>query len=237
MIDAQKSLFNPIELVLSTLSLAADTAEPDMVTALFGPDNEPAELGDEEDNTTWVLVSEILIGFGIVAQLAGWCTQSFMAWPTFTGIGLTLLALGIYAWGFVYWYKSIDVPSAKSMFRSWRINFIDFWVAAGVTLINIVFAWLFRSTSAVVIVSYGLIIATFIAAASIATGIFMGWRMKNLWWTYDPEGELANQPFDYFGCDETETIEDDSEDEVIDEAETYDPSDFDSEEMELLVVF
>ena len=48
------------------------------------------------------------------------------------------------------------------------------------------------------LIFYALNLSTFIGAALIGAGIFLGWRMKNLWYQYDPEGSLKDEEFDYF---------------------------------------
>ena len=60
------------------------------------------------------------------------------------GIILTLGAVGVYVWGALKWNDSRVDPTDKTMFRSWRVNFLSFWVSAGVTLINLAFASAFR---------------------------------------------------------------------------------------------
>ena len=149
-------------------------------------------------NTEWAFIAEILIGVGIATQLAGWFTQLWTAWSTYVGIILTFGAAAIYVWGVLKWNDGRIEPTAKTLFRSWRVNFINFWVAVGVTVVNIVFSWVFKPLTTDMWVFYGLNIATFVGAALIGAGVFMGWRMKNLWYTYDPTGSLKDEEFDYF---------------------------------------
>ena len=101
-------------------------------------------------------------------------------------------------WGVLKWNDGRVEPTAKTLFRSWRVNFINFWVALGVTVVNIVFSWVFKPVTSDMLIFYALNLSTFIGAALIGAGIFLGWRMKNLWYQYDPEGSLKDEEFDYF---------------------------------------
>ena len=105
---------------------------------------------------------------------------------------MTLGAIGVYVWGALKWNDSRVDPTDKTIFRSWRVNFINFMVAAGITLINLVFSWVFRNIKTTNdFMSYGEVTAAFIGAAAVVCGIFLGWRMENLWWQYDQTGALA----------------------------------------------
>ena len=42
------------------------------------------------------------------------------------------------------------------------------------------------------------VISNSIGTLLIAAGIGMGWKMKNLWYIYDPTGALKDEEFDYF---------------------------------------
>ena len=74
---------------------------------------------------------------------------------------------------------------------SWRVNFINFWVAAGTavfnTLIGAFVEW----------ANLGWVIQQAIAAALVGVGIYFGWFMKNLWYNYDPEGTLAKSDLNW----------------------------------------
>ena len=49
------------------------------------------------------MIGEILIGFGIVTQLAGWATQQWIEWDVYVGFFMTLFAASIYIWGVLKW--------------------------------------------------------------------------------------------------------------------------------------
>ena len=158
------------------------------------------------------MVAEILIGFGLVLQLAAWLTQSFMNWATYVRLSLTFLNFGVYVWALLMWMQSYDTPSKHNNFRSWRINQLNFWVVIGTTVVNIVLSMVAPYLPAGTFVYYFPWVAGYVAALSIAIGIILGWRMLNLWWTYDPEGSMLDEEFDYFVW--TDEVEEEAEEEV-----------------------
>lgn len=48
-------------------------------------------------------------------------------------------------------------------------------------------------------------IAGFIAIAATVAGTVLGYRIKNIWYHYDPSGGLAEDDFDYFKWSDRET--------------------------------
>ena len=103
---------------------------------------------------------------------------------------LTFGAGAIYVWSAMKWYDGRVEPTAKTLYRSWRINFINFICAVGVTVVNVVFSWLFKPVTSDIFLSIALNISTFIGAGLIGVGVYLGWIMKNLWYQYDPTGSL-----------------------------------------------
>ena len=123
---------------------------------------------------------------------------------TFGSLSLYLFSSFSYLWGVLKWNESRIEPTKKTMFRSWMVNFINFWISLAITVVNLVFAWAYQPPFPY---SYELdyfvdfythavdnLIGTFL----IAAGIVMGWKMKNLWYIYDPTGALKDEEFDYF---------------------------------------
>ena len=96
------------------------------------------------------------------------------------------------------WIQSYETPSKHNNFRSWRVNLLHFWVVIGTTVVNIVLSMIYPYNPAGTFVFYFPWIAGYISALSIAVGIILGWRMLNLWCTYDPEGTMLEEEFDYF---------------------------------------
>ena len=97
-------------------------------------------------------------------------------------------------------------------FRAWRINFISFFVAAGVTLVNIIASLVTATSSSLyfnptvttstvssqtssvvrnsILWQYGEVIASWLGAAEVAVGIYFAWYLKDLWYNYDPNGDM-----------------------------------------------
>ena len=94
-----------------------------------------------------VMIGEILIGFGIVTQLLGWLVSNWSNWNVYVGFILSLAAGGLYVWGVLKYNDYVQQQTDKIAFRAWRINFIQFWVAAGVTLINMLLSFAYVGKS------------------------------------------------------------------------------------------
>ena len=148
-----------------------DTYDPLDIDAM------PDMIDEAEKNTELTLIGEILIGVGVVTGLVAWFTQSFMVWATYIRMVLSLVSIGVWVWGFLKWLDSYEQPTAKTMWRSWRVNFINFWVAAGVTVVNAVLSFAYPGDSLNMLAYWSPYLCTFIAAGTIIAGIFLGWRM------------------------------------------------------------
>lgn len=67
----------------------------------------------------------------------------------------------------------------------------------------------------------------FLGVFAIGGGIFMGWRMKQIWLEFDPQRSMAYQEFDYFvwydemDMDDTEFAEDDESFEAAEEEDGW----------------
>ncbi len=109
---------------------------------------------------------------------------------------------GVYIWAVLKWATAFENPTALTTFRSWKVNFVAFWVYIGATFLNIIFANNFSGNlfvmSGMSLVIYSAYIGIGLGAPLVGAGIFLSWRIKQIWITYDPERSLAFQPFDYF---------------------------------------
>ena len=87
------------------------------------------------------------------------------------------------------------------------VNFLNFWIALATTVINFAITWSYflpwnptsRSNDPnSLYYNFTHVISNSIGTLLIAAGIGMGWKMKNLWYIYDPTGALKDEEFDYF---------------------------------------
>jgi hypothetical protein len=101
------------------------------------------------------------------------------------------------------------------------VNFVAFWVYASATFLNIFCAinWidLKEDNTVIWMVKYGPYIGVGAGLPLVAAGVFLSWRIKQLWLVYDPERSLAFEPFNYFPLI---WEEDEPEEEIKDETET-----------------
>ena len=195
--DAFDDAGNAIEDAANDVADAFDNAFGDDSNGNSFPDNKPDELGDYDDNQTYAMVGVILIGFGIVVELAAWFTFGWW-WQAYIGEGLSLLALGIWVWGMLKWYDTKEEPNMKVNFRAWRINLLSFLVSLIVSIYNIAVSWAYTYNRSWGILSWGAAIGATLGTVAVAIGIYFGWFIKNLWYAYDAAGTLANQDFDWF---------------------------------------
>ena len=124
---------------------------------------------------------------------------------------------GVYVWAVLKWATAFENPTALTTFRSWKVNFVAFWVYIGATVLNIICANNFFGNlfamSGMELVIYSPYIGIGLGAPLVGAGIFLSWRIKQIWITYDPERSLAFQPFDYFIWEDEEPEEDPEENE------------------------
>ena len=119
---------------------------------------------------------------------------------------------GVYVWAVLKWATAFENPTALTTFRSWKVNFVAFWVYIGATVLNIIcannlFGNIF-AMSGMELLIYSAYIGIGLGAPLVGAGIFLSWRIKQIWITYDPERSLAFQPFDYFIWEDEEPEED-----------------------------
>ena len=83
------------------------------------------------------MIGQILSGVGIAVLLFS-RAASGVGWEAITGIILNLGAAGVYVWAVLKWHHATELTTRKTTFRSWKVNFVAFWVYLGVTVLNIV---------------------------------------------------------------------------------------------------
>jgi len=163
----------------------------------LAPHTKPKNQNDLDENELFAMIAEILIGFGIMCELVG-TFFLFTAWNSITGFVLALGSTGLYVWAVLKYVDAINEPTAATAFRSWQINYIMFWAALIVSLIYV-------GISFATISSIWMIIAGFVGLAAQAAGVVLGYRIKNIWFHYDPTGSQAEKDFDYFKWSDRET--------------------------------
>ena len=161
------------------------------------PDDRPDEIGDYDENQQNAMIGTILIGFGIVVELASWFTFGWF-WQAYIGEVLSLGALGVWVWGMLKWYDTTQEATMKVNFRAWRINLLVFAVSLVATIYNVAVAWAYTNLKAFSILSWGAAIGSALGTVAIAVGIYFSWFLKNIWYAYDAAGTLAGQDFDWF---------------------------------------
>ena len=112
---------------------------------------------------------------------------------------------GVYVWALLKWLNAREFPSALTTYRSWKVNFVAFWVYIGLTVLNIPCS---ISMGGNFFVESGPYFGLALGALLLSGGIFLSWRIKQLWLVYDPERSLAYEPFDYFIWEDEEPEED-----------------------------
>ena len=208
-----------MEAAIQLLQASADAVAPDLDSIEYRTDEDLPEWmrGDEEQNNELTMYAQILAGAGIGFQLLAFAAASFAAFQVNDIIAfvLSLGAAGTYVWAVLKWVHARELPTQLTTFRSWKVNFVCFWVYAGVTLLNVILAYPYFagtslatfSASSYFLVYTGAYIGIALGVPLVAGGIFLGWRIKQLWLAYDPERSLAYEPFDYFIWEDEEPVE------------------------------
>ena len=113
----------------------------------LGIDVKPLEVGDPAVNAEYAQIAIILLG--VAAGNMGISTAS-LNWTKWTSYLTSILSYGgvlMYVWAMLAWLQSSKAPSAETTFVSWRVNFINFWVAAGLAALNIIMAIVAESSN------------------------------------------------------------------------------------------
>ena len=194
-----------------------DAVEPDLDCIELSLDEDAPEwmVGDEEQNNELTMWGQIMIGAGVSLQLIAFIISVITAGSVLTyyiGMILSFGMAGVYVWAVLKWAHAREYPTTLTTFRSWKVNFVAFWVYVGATVLNIVFSNNFGVVHMISFLgSYSTYIGVGLGAPLVAGGIFLSWRIKQLWLVYDPERSLAYKPFDYFIW-EDEELEEEPED-------------------------
>jgi len=194
--DDENDVGDDIEEAFEDAGEAISDAFDDVGNAL-APHTKPKNQNDLDENELWAMIAEILIGFGIMCELVG-SFFFFTAWNHITGFVLALGSTGMYVWAVLKYVDAINEPTAATAFRSWQINYIMFWTVLVVSLIYV-------GISFASLASIYMIIAGFVGLAAQAAGVVLGFRIKNIWYHYDPSGSQAEKDFDYFKWSDRET--------------------------------
>jgi hypothetical protein len=198
------------KLLMPIFHLRQDDGEDDLGDEIEEASEDAGEAIEEDgkpkklkQNETMAMIAEILIGFGIVCELIP-TFFTFIAWPSITGFGLSLVSLGMYIWGVLKWVAARKEPTADTAKRSWKTNIIMLWTVFSISIvyISISFAYILPLTLQV--------IGGFVGLAAHIAGLVLGYRIKNIWYHYDPSASEAEEI-------ETAVEEADEDDEDIEE--------------------
>ena len=140
---------------------------------------------------------------------------------------------GVYVWAVLKWVHAREYPTELTTFRSWKVNFVAFWVYIGATFLNIILAlnWMGFGNIGGFLTANGPYLGVGLGSILVAGGVFLGWRIKQLWLEFDEDRSLAFEPFDYFIWEDEEPEEkpEDNTEIAIDE-DTEDEDDTSKEE-------
>lgn len=138
--DDGEDLGDDIEEAFEDAGEAISDAFEDAGNAL-APHSKPKEQHDLDENELWAMIAEILIGFGIACELIGSLIYPFSYWVFIVNFILSLGAAGVYVWAVLKYVDYYNEPTAATAFRSWQVNYVNFWVALGVSLIYIILSF------------------------------------------------------------------------------------------------
>ena len=132
-------------------------------------------------------------------MLGKWGTAS--AWVM---VVLCVLGLTTQMWGSLQFWIALLSPTGYTTLRAWRVNFLS---AVFNLLIAVIAAIILIATYGDLI-GYILSIGGFLCAGGAMTLV---WYFKNIWYAYDPEGDLAANPdWSLFAIIDEETDETDT---------------------------
>ena len=93
--------------------------------------------GDAKKNNSFALSSQILCGAGIALMLASRVAYGD-GWEGYVGMAVNAVAGAIYSVAVIKYQHAQDHPTRLTTFRSWKINFVAFWVYLVATMANII---------------------------------------------------------------------------------------------------
>jgi hypothetical protein len=142
-------------------------------------------------NAENTLIAIIFLGVAAGDLTISIASTNWTTWTSYITSLFSLGTLGMYIWALLAWLLARYKPSDESTFVSWRVNFINFWVVAGVAAFNMIIA--FSSDYS----NVGWLVQQVVAGGFAAAGIYFGWFMKNLWYIYDPDGSMADSDLNW----------------------------------------
>ena len=129
------------------------------------------------------------------------------------GLIISFGMTGVYVWAVLKWVHAREYPTELTTFRSWKVNFIAFWVYIGASFLNIICAlnWMGFGNNGGFLTANGPYFGVGLGSILVAGGVFLGWRIKQLWLEFDEDRSLALAPFDYFVWEDEEPEEEPKE--------------------------
>lgn len=114
---------------------------PDMDSLEYNnniPDWNHGTLEENNDLSMYGLIA-IVSGLGVIVIVDTILAILMPTWFSIAGLILALLGIGGWVWGFMKWQDSQMDPSKWTAFRSWKINFLFFWVDVGIAGLVLIF--------------------------------------------------------------------------------------------------
>lgn len=129
----------------SDLDVYSGDVNPDMDSLEYNNNVPEWNFGYLEENKELAMWGMIAIGsgLGVIVLIDLILAILNPAWFNITGMILALLGLGGWVWGFLKWQDSENDPTKWTTFRSWKINYLFYWV--DVAIGGLVFIFTFVS--------------------------------------------------------------------------------------------
>ena len=110
---------------------------------------------------------------------------------------LSVLGAAVQVWGWSKFLASTNEPSAEVNFRSWRVNLLSVLVNIGTQVAALVVTYIYNG---------GNVAALGLTGGGLGiTGVgayFIYEYVRLYWYNYDPYGDMASEPFNWFASDE-----------------------------------
>lgn len=119
-----------IELDTESMEYSLEPNLPEWMKGDLAYNNKITQLGQLLICTGLIfqLLSSVII-VGLVPTALGWIRLS-----------LTVLTSAVWVVSYMKWQDSQTMPSAKTAFRSWKINYVAFWIFGSVSFLNLIFS-------------------------------------------------------------------------------------------------
>ena len=135
--------FQILESTIQMLQQTSDIVSPDLDSIEYSYENDMPEWmrGTKDVNNQLAFWGLIMTGFGISLQLAAFAFSMVIGrFYYITGFILSFGMAGVYIWAAVAWTDTLEESNELTTYRSWKVNFVAFWVYIGATLLNILCA-------------------------------------------------------------------------------------------------